>query len=262
MQDDFAKKHFLACHCQKHKVEVLSELMKRLFILSSALLLISACGKSQVPPPKPLETFESVMQRAQSGDRGAQFEVGAMYHDGQGVAKDLKTAREWFEKAAAQGDERAEFNLGVMYYSAESVKQDYDAARSWFEKAAMKKNARAQFNLGVMYYRAEGVKQDWPRALLYFSEAGGQGFNEAQFNLAVMYAKGEGVEADVGKAYAWFRAADAYGNTRAADVIKQIENGLTKDELKQAEALAKELKDMIDANVASMKKNAAKTGAL
>lgn len=242
----------------------------RLFPSLVLLLTLAACspsGKPALPGSgsgslASAESFESILARAEAGDKDAQFEAGAIYFEGlSGVPKDTKTAQSWFEKSAAQGDEHAQFNLGVIYYSGTDAKQDFEKARGWFEKAAAQQNARAQFNLGVMYYRGEGVKQDYAQALEYFSEAGAQGFNEAAFNLGVMYAKGEGVTVDIGKAYAWFSAAKTYGNERAQEVIDNIENGLTAEQLKEVKKLADELKAMIDKNISAMRLKATQSAA-
>ena len=239
--------------------------MKKAFFLTSALLLLVACGKTSGSVPiaaqkttmKSEESFDAVLARAQQNDSDAQFQVGAMYHDGDGVGKDLTLAQEWFTKSAMQGEEKAQFNLGAMYYGGNGVEKNYNTAREWFEKAAAKKDPRAQFNLGVMYYRGEGVAQNYPQAITYFVESGSQGFHEAQFNLGVVYAKGEGVTQDIGKAYAWFDAAREYGNPRASDVLKQIEDSLTGEQLVQAKELSKQLKEMIQKNVATMTSSAA-----
>ncbi len=238
--------------------------MKRL--LSLALVLgcvtfVSACGKKTANTPAPaggtsssvttLESFETIEAKAKAGDANAQFELGAMYHDGQGVEKSFPKAKEWFEKSAKQNDPRAQFNLGVMYYTGESVKQDYKKAQEWFEKAAVQGNTRAQFNLGVMFYRGEGVKQNFETAINYFTKSGSLGFAEAQFNLGVMLAKGEGSEIDVAQAYAWFEAARSFGNQNAAGVITQIESELKPAEIKQLKALAEDLKKEINARVAA-----------
>lgn len=37
--------------------------------------------------------------------------MGERYRDGDGVAQDLRLAREWFAKAAAQGDKHAALEL-------------------------------------------------------------------------------------------------------------------------------------------------------
>lgn len=238
--------------------------MKRLLSLALVLgciTLVSACGKKTTDTPSdigsslssiaPLESLETIEAKAKAGNVNAQFELGAMYHDGQGVAKDFPKAKEWFEKAAAQNDPRAQFNLGVMYYTGESVKKDYKKAQEWFEKAAEQGNTRAQFNLGVMHYRAEGVKQNFETAMNYFTKSGSMGFAEAQFNLGVMLAKGEGAPVDVAQAYAWFETARSFGNPNASTVITQIEAELKPDEIKELKKLAEDLKKEVNARVSA-----------
>ena len=44
-----------------------------------------------------------------------------MYAKGQGVIQDYKEALKWFRLAAAQGDAKAQYNLGVMYDNGEGV---------------------------------------------------------------------------------------------------------------------------------------------
>ena len=238
--------------------------MKRILSLAIVLCcvsLVAACAKKPQHIPSPndgartgsgeiLDSLETVQAKASAGDVNAQFELGAMYHDGQGVAKDFAKARQWFEKAAAQNDSRAQFNLGVMYYTGEDVKQNYKKAQNWFEKAAAQNNTRAQFNLGVMYYRGEGVTVDHEKALDYFTRSGSLGFAEAQFNLGVMYAKGEGTPVDVAQSYAWFEAARAFGNPRATDIIKEIEGELTKEQIREVKQMAEDLKAAINDRVA------------
>ena len=43
----------------------------------------------------------------------AQYNLGVMYENGQGVPQDYKTAVKWYRLAAEQGDAGAQFNLGV-----------------------------------------------------------------------------------------------------------------------------------------------------
>ena len=74
-------------------------------------------------------------------------------------------------KLANQGNAAAQFNLGVMYHQGQGVRQDYTQARQWFEKAASQDYAAAQFNLGVMYHQGQGVRQDIKRAKEYFGQA-------------------------------------------------------------------------------------------
>ena len=64
--------------------------------------------------------------------------LGCCYEYEKGVARDHKTAAEWFAKAAAQGDAIAQNTLGVLYNNgtASGVAQDFKAAAAWYAKAA------------------------------------------------------------------------------------------------------------------------------
>jgi TPR repeat protein len=46
---------------------------------------------------------------------------GLMYDKGQGVRQDHAAAASWYRKAAEQGIANAQFNLGIMYDNGEGV---------------------------------------------------------------------------------------------------------------------------------------------
>ena len=48
---------------------------------------------------------------------GAQFRLGYMYANGEGVPKGDAEAVKWFRKAAEQGDAWGQLGLGLMYHS-------------------------------------------------------------------------------------------------------------------------------------------------
>ena len=52
------------------------------------------------------------------------------------MAQDYDKARQWWEKAAIQGYGDAQFNLGALYYNGNGVPQDIDKAREYFAQAA------------------------------------------------------------------------------------------------------------------------------
>ena len=56
------------------------------------------------------------------------FEQGDKYYRGKGVPQDFQKAAEWYQKAAEQGHAKAQFNLGVMYANGEGVSQNYEEA--------------------------------------------------------------------------------------------------------------------------------------
>ncbi len=77
----------------------------------------------------------------------ADFKAGEnAYHRG-----DYATAmREW-QPLAKQGHAVAQYNLGLLYANGQGVPKDDAQARQWYEKAAVQGHAAAQVNLGGLY---------------------------------------------------------------------------------------------------------------
>lgn len=89
------------------------------------------------------------MPLAKQGDVGAQFAVGMVYLNGEGVPRDHKTAAKWFLLAAAQGSAGAQFNLGVMYAEGSGVPFDELRAAMWFDVVV--KSGESSFENAVKY---------------------------------------------------------------------------------------------------------------
>ena len=83
-----------------------------------------------------------------------------------------KQAAKWYRQAAEQGIADAQYSLGGMYYNGEGVAQDYKQAIKWYSQAAEQGYVRAQNNLGVMYYNGDGVAQDYKQAIQLFRQDG------------------------------------------------------------------------------------------
>jgi TPR repeat protein len=128
---------------------------------------------------------------------------------------DYPTALQVWRPLADRGDAWAQYGLGVMYYNGEGVSQDYSGAVKWFRLAADQGLANAQHNLGYMYAKGEGVSQDYSGAVKWFRKAADQGFANAQNNLGALYAKGEGVSRDYSEAVKWYRKAADQGFAEA-----------------------------------------------
>ena len=169
---------------------------------------------------------------AEQGYANAQYNLGVMYDNGQGVAQDYQQAVAWYRKAAEQGDASAQYNLGIMYDNGQGVAQDYKQAAAWYRKAAKQGHARAQTNLGVMYKNGQGVLQDYQQAVAWYRKAAEQGHVNAQYNLGVMYDNGQGVVQDYQQAVAWYRKAAEQGHASAQNNLGwmyQNGQGVTQD---------------------------------
>lgn len=103
---------------------------------------------------------------------------------------DLEAAAGWFYRAAEQGHAGAQFNLGLLFAEGQGVPQDSAKAAEWFTKSAEQGNVDAQNNIGVMYLIGEGVEKDTQKALEWFEKAAAQGNEDAQENLKSIRAAG------------------------------------------------------------------------
>ena len=100
--------------------------------LAAALI---ALGLNQAVWADDVSDFREILQAAEQGNAAAQFNLGVMYENGQGVRQDYVQAVQWYRKAAEQGDAQAQYNLGVMYDNGQGVRQNYKIAKEWFGKA-------------------------------------------------------------------------------------------------------------------------------
>src|SRR5439155_642019 len=120
--------------------------------------------------------------RAEQGNVDAQFDLGFMYQNGDGVPKDSAQAAQWYRKAAEQGLSGAQNSLGVMYANGNGVPKDSAQAAQWYRKAAEQDLSAAQFNLGLLYDNGDGVPKELVTAYMWFSLVAGQGIEPAKTN--------------------------------------------------------------------------------
>ena len=153
---------------------------------------------------------------------------------------DYATALAGFQNYAEQGYAAAQFNLGVMYANGEGVPKDDAEAVRWYRLAAEQGNARAQSNLGLMYANGEGVPKDDTEAVRWYRLAAEQGFAAAQSNLGVMYDNGEGVPEDDVTAYAWLNIAAAQGQSSANEGKEHVAKRMTQSQVAKAQKLSRE----------------------
>ena len=100
---------------------------------------------------------------AKQGNATAQFNLGVMYANGQGVPKNYKTAVKWWKLAAKQGFALAQGALdGIARLEAEEAKQQAEEAkREAYKKAAAEKaaeDAKEENWLKNVYYSYMNIK--------------------------------------------------------------------------------------------------------
>ena len=156
-----------------------------------------------------------------------------------GRAGDYATAMQELRPLADQGNGRAQYFLGMMYLNGQGVPQDYVEALKWHRLAAAQGVAMAQNDLAVMYELGQGVLQDYVEALKWFRSAAAQGVAMTQTNLGLMYFKGLGVPQDNVTAHMWFNIAAASGNEDGKKYREQIAEKMTPADITEAQRRAR-----------------------
>ena len=94
------------------------------------------------------KALQTLLPLAQTSNHAlAQYYLGIMYSNGQGVPQDFKEASKWFHNAAQQGTAQAQFRLGELYASGKGVPQDFEQAYAWFSVASHLGHSKAAESL-------------------------------------------------------------------------------------------------------------------
>lgn len=102
-----------------------------------------------------------LLREARAGVVEAQYQVGLMFANGVGVARDMTQAMSWIEQAAVRGHVGAQYMLGIHLVpepSGAALSHD-DVARAydWLQRAAQQGHARAQHRLARLIARQHGA---------------------------------------------------------------------------------------------------------
>ena len=154
--------------------------------------------------------------RARGQRPGRRYELGIRYAEGRGLPQSTEEAARWLERAAHAGFAPAQFRFAGLNEKGDGVKKDVQTARTLYLAAAGKGHAKAMHNLAVLH--AEGVdgKPDYKAAAQWFQKASNYGVTDSQYNLAILYARGIGIAANLAESYRWFALAAAGGDSEAA----------------------------------------------
>jgi TPR repeat protein len=186
----------------------------------------------------PTEALKWLTVAADGGSRAAQYNLALIYAQGRGVPKDGETALELLRKAAEQGHADAQYYIGQAYRDGDmGLARDPAEAREWYSKSASQGNVNALNNLAAMCELGLGGPRDDGAALNYFRQAAEKGDADAQHNLGIMYRQGHGTQPDNAEAYRWFLKAAQQGDPKGqSQVGVHLANGWGVDKNEQEAA--------------------------
>ena len=88
-----------------------------------------------------------LIANAEKGEAEAQHNLGYLFNNGLGVARDIRQAEIWYRQAAEQGVAEAQCILGLMCARGEVGEIDYVEAHKWFSISAVAGNQASAANL-------------------------------------------------------------------------------------------------------------------
>ncbi len=147
---------------------------------------------------------------------------------------DYALAQRELRPLGERGNVLAQYRLGVMYNNGDGVKQDFRQAVTWFYRAATLGYAPAQKSLGIKYEKGQGVERDYGEAVSWYRYGADQGYAIAQYRLGRMYVLGRGIQRDFTKAVVWFNLAAAQEVEDAATARDAVATQLTPQQLVEA----------------------------
>jgi len=151
--------------------------MKRTLLFVLALVAVGCADAGQSASCEslsPESLLEDILSCAEQGDADAQYFLGFMYANGDGVPEDDTEAVRWYRLAAEQGRAAAQYEVGYMYANGDGVPEDDTEAAHWYRLAAEQGNGMAQIQLGLMYEDGKGVPEDSVLAYMWYNLAAAQ----------------------------------------------------------------------------------------
>jgi len=196
--------------------------------------------------PDQLVALTRLKKAAEKGNAEAQFELGRIYGNADGVPQDYPTAVDWLEKAAEQNHARAQESLGSMYANGVGVKQDFSNARNWYMKAARNGLGSAQYLVATMYrFGLFESEMDMDQAIDWYQRAANQNVAAAQLALGKLAMRGKHVKQDDSAALQWLMLAHANGSEGAVQYIQQLMQRMPNDALEALRASMTEPSDKL-----------------
>ncbi|MCF3099851.1 sel1 repeat family protein, partial [Aeromonas australiensis] len=211
----------------------------------------------------PANAFAAYQRAANAGSAEAELWLGMAYLAGEQVSADPALGRYWLELAAGHGSHEAEYQLSLQQIDREqrlhwlTRAADGGVTKAWFDlavlqqeqgeleqarasyaKSARQGNRAALYAYGEMLRLGQGGKEDYALALKQYRQAAQQGDRMAQYRMGTLREEGLGAPRNRVHAYAWLSLAATEGMPEAVQARDELEEAMTKQEVKQAQKLS------------------------
>jgi len=150
-------------------------------LAAAAAITVAVAHTGRIAPAQELAWLNHL---ANSGDAGAELQLGLAYREGRyGLQPDARASLRWLTEAGRNGDAYAADLVANAYATGEDVTRDPQAALRWWRLAAKGGNGDAQAHLG----EALLARGDRNRALTWIRDAADRGNQRAHRDLTRLY---------------------------------------------------------------------------
>lgn len=157
---------------------------------------------------------------ADKGSTSAMVELGVLYGNGDGVARDEAQARKLFERAAQAGNPRGVTNLAALGGGG-TASSDPARASGLLAKSA-ETNAESQYQLGLMMADGTGGTKDDAAARALFEKAAAQNHPGALERMGAFAQEGRGGPKDSDAAKSYYQRAADLGDEDAKKALERL----------------------------------------
>ena len=141
---------------------------------------------------------ERVKKRAEeANDANAMRNLGCLYYDGSvGLPQDDNKAMDLWHRSGELGCARSYRNIAISYGCGQGVERDEKKAKHYYELAAMGGDVEARHNIGKFEAKAGNMN----RALKHWMISAGSGDDESLTGIRLLYMDGNATKDDFEKA--------------------------------------------------------------
>ncbi|MBX9686431.1 MAG: matrixin family metalloprotease [Candidatus Obscuribacterales bacterium] len=188
------------------------------YALVQMAVQLDECGTAS--PQRLKEIFELTKRAAAMGSNRAILMLGWMYHDGNGVRRDLRQAAKYFHRAAELGYAPALLALAGAYERGDGEEQNIALAEKYYKMALKMDLARAPLAYGNFLSYQFGDADSLARAAAFYKRSQDNQV-DSMIRLALLYEHGEGLPRDNNAAARLrARAHEQLSRLKAADAAE------------------------------------------
>ena len=164
---------------------------------------VGLCPFCRTPAPTANEAAKQNKKRMKIGDAEAIYNLGCDYSEGvHGLPQDRAKALELWHRAAELGNAISYYNIAYAYSRGNGVERDEKKAKYYFELAAMGGHVTARHVLGCVEEDAGNMD----RALNHYMIAAGFGYTVSLEKIKQLFMNGEVMKDDYAKALQAYQA--------------------------------------------------------